>query len=64
MTQDKTRIYLGHIKVTTNSGDSWVTAYNKNNITREEAADCFMGSTFNVRTNENKEVVAKVEFLD
>lgn len=64
MVQDKTRTYLEYIKVTTNSGDSWVTAYNKNNITREEIAYYFMGSTFNIGTNENKEIVTKVEFLD
>lgn len=64
MAQDKTRTCLGYIKVTTNSGNSWVTAYNKNNITKEEIAYYFMGSTFNIGINENKEVVTKVGFLD
>lgn len=64
MTQEKTRAYLGYIKVTTNTNNSWVTAYNKDNVTREEVADYFMGSVFNIGTNENKEVVTKVEFLD
>lgn len=64
MAQEKTRKYLGYIKVTTNANNSWVTAYNKNNVTRKEVVDYFMGSVFNLGTNENKEVVTKVEFLD
>ncbi len=64
MTQEQTRTYLGYIKVTTNTNNSWVTAYNKDNLTREEVTRYFIGSTFNIGIKENKEVVTKVEFLD
>lgn len=64
MTQEQTRTYLGYIKVTTNTNNSWVTSYNKDNLTREEVVRYFIGSTFNIGINENKETVTKVEFLD
>lgn len=62
--QIQTRAYLGYVRLTTNTGNNWVTAYNKNNLTRENVATYFMGSSFNIGISENKEVVTKVEFLD
>lgn len=59
--------YLGYVRVTTNTGNSWVTPYNKNNVTREEVASYFMGATFNIGVDENEEnneTVTKIEFLD
>ena len=67
MAQTQTRAYLGYVKVTTKSGNSWVTPYNADNVTREEVANYFMGSTFNVgvdENDENQDEVTKVEFLD
>lgn len=64
MTQAQTRTYLGYVKLTTNTGNSWVTPYNKDNVTREEVASYFMGATFNIGQEENKETVTRVEFLD
>ena len=67
MAQTQTRAYLEYVRLTTNTGNSWTTAYNADNVTREEVANYFMGSTFNVgvdENDENKETVTKVEFLD
>ena len=67
MAQTQTRAYLEYVRLTTNTGNSWVTPYNADNVTREEVANYFMGSTFNVgvdENDENKETVTKVEFLD
>ena len=64
MTQTQTRTYLGYVRVTTKSGNSWVTPYNADNVTREEVANYFMGATFNIGQEENKETVTKVEFLN
>lgn len=64
MEQAQTRTYLGHVRVTTNTGDNWVTPYNADNVTREEVASYFMGATFNIGLEERKETVTKVEFLD
>ena len=65
--QTQTRTYLGYVKVTTKSGNSWTTAYNADNVTREEVASYFMGQTFNVgvdENDENQDEVTKVEFLE
>ena len=65
--QAQTRAYLGYVKVTTKSGNSWTTAYNAKNVSREEIADYFMGHIFNVgvdENDENQDEVTKVEFLD
>ena len=64
MTIAQTRAYLGYVRLTTNTGNSWVTPYNADNVTREEVASYFMGATFNIGQDENKETVTKVEFLD
>jgi hypothetical protein len=56
--------YLGYVKLTTNTGNSWVTPFNKDNVTREEVASYFMNATFNIGVEENKETVTRVEFLD
>ena len=67
MEQAQTRAYLGYVKVTTKSGNSWTTAYNAKNVSREEKADYFMGHIFNVgvdENDENQDEVTKVEFLD
>ena len=64
MTQTQTRTYLGYVRVTTNTGNSWVTPYNSDNVAREEVASYFMGTTFNIGQEENKETVTKVEFLE
>lgn len=56
--------YLGYVKLTTSTGNSWTTAYNRENVTREEIASYYMGATFNIGVDENKETVTKVEFLD
>ncbi len=64
MAQTQTRAYLGYVRVTTKSGNSWTTAYNADNVTREEVASYFMGATFNIGQDENKETVTKVEFLE
>ena len=67
MEQTQTRAYLGYVRLTTNTGNSWVTPYNADNVTREEVADYFMGHIFNVgvdENDENKETVTKVEFLE
>lgn len=63
----QTRAYLEYVKVTTKSGNSWTTAYNAKNVSREEVASYFMGHTFNVgvdENDENQDEVTKVEFLD
>ena len=65
--QTQTRAYLGYVRVTTKSGNSWTTAYNAKNVSREEIADYFMGHIFNVgvdENDENQDEVTKVEFLD
>lgn len=65
--QTQTRTYLGYVRVTTKSGNSWTTAYNAKNVSREEIADYFMGHSFNVgvdENDENQDEVTKVEFLD
>ena len=64
MAQAQTRAYLGYVRLTTNTGNSWVTPYNADNVTREDAASSFMGATFNIGQEENKETVTKVEFLN
>lgn len=67
MAQTQTRAYLGYVKLTTNTGNSWVTPYNADNVTREEVADYFMGHIFNVgvdENDENQDEVTKVEFLE
>ena len=64
MTQTQTRAYLEYVRLTTNTGNSWVTPYNADNVTREEVAGYFMGATFNIGQEENKETVTKVEFLE
>ena len=62
--QTQTRTYLGYVRLTTNTGNSWVTPYNADNVTREEVASYFMGATFNIGQDENQDEVTKVEFLD
>ena len=64
MEQTQTRAYLGYVRLTTNTGNSWVKPYNADNATREEVANYSMGATFNIGQEENKETVTKVEFLD
>ena len=66
-TQTQTRTYLGYVRVTTKSGNSWTTAYNAKNVSREEIANYFMGHIFNVgvdENDENQDEVTKVEFLE
>ena len=67
MAQTQTRAYLEYVRLTTNTGNSWVTPYNADNVTREEVANYFMGHTFNVgvdENDENQDEVTKVEFLE
>lgn len=57
--------YLGYVKLTTNTGNSWTTAYNRENVTREEIASYYMGNVFNLGIEDDlMETVTKVEFLD